>query len=298
VLNWIVASILTFWLGFNLLVVYLAVRPPRTPAICSPGVMGAPQQEVVIRSHDLIELSGWWVAGENPDSVAILCHGFCLSKGELSPVAYLLWEHGMSCLLFDFRAHGKSSGGTCSLGYHEKDDVVSAIEWIRKGNPNARIVLIGSSMGSVASALAWEENPDAVQALVLDSAYANLGKAVNGWWRFLGGGWLSVLLYPAAFLGVLTLKVNPFAVKLPPSLKSLAGKPVLFMHGTDDKVVPAKEAGKNLYALGPGTEAVWFSHSNHSEGRWEQPETYRTALLDFLTRNGFIEAKDREIPTD
>lgn len=293
-----VFAVLTIWLMLNFVIVMVAIRPPRTPSISSPGAMGAPQEIVTIKSHELIELSGWWVQGTHPTSVAILCHGYFLSKGELAPVAYSLWQQGFSCLLFDFRGHGKSTSGMCSFGYHEKDDVQSAMEWVRKKNPDARIVLIGSSMGSVASALAWAENPELANALVLDSAYSNLGKAVNGWWRFIGGKGLAAVLSPAALIGGPFLGFNPFSIKVPEYLERLQGRPMLFMHGTDDLVAPVKAAGKNLHAMGAGVEAVWFDGCGHSEGRWEQPETYRTTLLRFLATNGFIEAKDREIDAD
>ncbi len=285
---WLIWILLAVWLLLNFVVVLIAIRPPRIPSICSPGAIGAPQEIVTIKSHDLIELSGWWVQGSHPTSVAILCHGYFLSKGELAPIAYMLWQQGFSSLLFDFRGHGKSDGAVCSFGYHERNDVLSAMEWVRKRNPDARIVLIGSSMGSVASALAWAENPEMADALVLDSAYANLGKAVGGWWRFIGGTWLSILFWPAARIGVLFLGFNPFAIKVPEFLEQLRGRPMLFMHGTDDPVAPVKQAGKNLHAMGPGVEAVWFDGCNHSEGRWEQPETYRSALLRFLKKNSFF----------
>jgi pimeloyl-ACP methyl ester carboxylesterase len=293
-----IALFLTIWLLLNVLVAWFATHPPRTPSISSPGAIGAPQEIVAVKSHDLIELSGWWVQGTHPTSVAILCHGYLLSKGELAPVAFNLWEQGFSCLLFDFRGHGKSSPGIASFGFHEQDDVVSAVEWVKKRNPQARIVLIGSSMGSVASAIAWAEEPDLVEALVLDSAYANLGKACGGFWRFLGGRWLALLLWPSAYVGVLFLGFNPFSVKVPQYLEALRGKPVLFMHGTHDPVTSVKQAGKNLFALGPGVDAVWFDGCSHSEGRWEQPETYKSALLRFLERNQFLDHPKEEISDD
>ena len=297
-MTWIIGVIVALWLLGNLGVARLATRPPRTPILCSPGVMGAPQDEVLIRSHDLIELSGWWVQGSHPTSVAVLTHGYLLSKGELAPVAYLLWQHGVSCLLFDFRAHGKTIGGASTMGYLEKDDVQSALEWVKRRNPDSRVVLIGSSMGSVANAIAWSENPELAHALVLDSAYANLGKAALGFWRFLGGRWMQLLLWPSVYMGVLFTGFNPFSIQVPEYLEGLKGRPMMLMHGTDDPVASVKEAGKNLHAMGPETKAVWFQGSSHSEGRWERPETYRENLLEFLGSIDFLQPKDREIDND
>ncbi len=260
--------------------------------------MGAPQESVVIHSRDSIELSGWWIQGTHPTSVAVLCHGYVLTRGELAPIAFSLWQQGFSCLLFDFRSHGKSKGGKCSFGFHERFDVLSALEWVKDRNPQARTVLIGSSMGSVASAMSWAENPELADALVLDSAYANLGKAVGGWWHFVGGKALAAFLWPAVGLGGLFLGFNPFSIHLSDWLERLKGRPVLFLHGTDDLVAPAAEAGKNLFALGSSCESVWFEGCGHSEGRWEQPDRYREALLRFLSANGFFESKGREIDGD
>ena len=291
---WLAAVLVFIWLGFNLLAVRIGTRPPRTPILCSPGAIGSPQESITIRSHDLIELSGWWVQGSHSQNVAVLSHGYLLSKGELAPVAHWLWQRGFSCLLFDFRAHGKSDPALCTFGYHEKDDVVSVLEYVKKRNPESRVLLIGSSMGSVASALAWAGHPELADALVLDSAYANLGKAVGGWWNFVGGRWLQLILWPAAPLSVLFLGFNPFAVKVHEYLESLRGKPMLFMHGANDPVVPARQAGKNLFAMGPDIPTVWFPDCGHSEGRWEMPETYQAALFKFLVENSFLMTKVAE----
>jgi uncharacterized protein len=293
-LIWFLGILIFLWLGMNLIAVRIGTRPPRTPILCSPGAIGSPQEPVTIRSQDLIELSGWWVQGSHPKNVAVLSHGYLLSKGELAPVAYWLWQRGFSCLLFDFRGHGQSDPGPCTFGYQEKDDVVSALEYVKKRNPESQIVLIGSSMGSVASALAWAERPELADALVLDSAYSNLGKAVGGWWRFIGGWWLPLILWPAAPLSVLFLGFNPYAVKVHEYLESLRGRPMLFMHGANDPVVPARQAGKNLFAMGPDVPAVWFADCGHSEGRWELPDTYQAAILKFLEENGFLTPKVAE----
>lgn len=262
----------------------VSVRPPRTPLVCSPGAFGVPQETVTIDSR----LSAWWVPAEGATSVAILCHGYFLSKSELAPVACSLWKEGMACLLLDFRAHGKSKGGICTFGFREKEDVLAAVAWVRERVPDAKIVLIGSSMGSVASAFAFAERPDQIHGLVLDSAYNRLSDAVLGWWKFLGGWPLAALLSPTVFMGIPFLRLNPFNVRVCDALGKLKGKPVLVMHGDCDSLADPKKVPNNLEALGPGAECVWFEGCGHSEGRWEQPEKYRDNLLGFLRKNGFL----------
>jgi pimeloyl-ACP methyl ester carboxylesterase len=279
---------LGIYFALCLILTWISIKPPRTPILCSPGAFGAPQETVEIQSKGSIRLSAWWVPAKETKSVAILCHGYFLSKGELAPVAYALWREGISCLLFDFRCHGKSNGGSCSFGYRERDDVLAAVEWVRAKIPDAKIVLIGSSMGSVASAFAFAERPDQIQALVLDSAYNRLSDAVLGWWRFVGGWPLAILLSPTVLLGIPFMRLNPFQVKVSDALAKLKGKSILVMNGDKDLVAAPRQVLCNVKALGPEAEAMWFEGCGHSEGRWEQPDRYYSQLLQFLRKDGFL----------
>jgi len=267
-----------------------SVRPFRTPAISSPGAMGAPQESVTIPGADGLVLSGWWVEAPNAKGVAILAHGYFMSKGELAPVAYWLWEHGISCLLFDFRAHGKTKGGVCTFGYKERHDMAAAVRYARDRAPGLKAFAVGSSMGSVASAFAWADDPDLLDGLVLDSSYGRLTRAILGWWRFLGGTWLTVVLSPTVLIGGPLAGINPFKVDVAQALVKLQGKPVLLMHGTRDSLAEKSEAERNLSALGSESEAVWFEGCGHSEGRWEQPGLYHSALRSYLGRIGVLDA--------
>ncbi|MBN9500648.1 MAG: hypothetical protein BGO01_18565 [Armatimonadetes bacterium 55-13] len=276
------------YLALILGLLVFSTRPMRTPAITSPGAFGAPQEDVAIRVNEKIELSAWWIDAPESEAVVVLAHGYFLSKGELASVSYMLWQRGISSLLFDFRAHGKSKGGTCSFGVHEKDDVKAAVRYAKSRMPGKKVILIGSSMGSVAGALAWSEEPDLLDGLVLDSAYGRLSKAVLGWWKFMGGPWLSVLLSPTVILGGPFLGANPFRIDVSEALEKLKGRPILLMHGAKDVLASPKEAERNLFALGPGAKAVWFEGCDHSEGRWEQPEKYRVSVFEFLNELGIF----------
>ena len=279
---------LGIYFALCLILTWLSVKPPRTPILCSPGAFGAPQETIEIESTGNIRLSGWWVPAEGAKSVAIFCHGYFLSKGELAPVAYALWQKGVSGLLIDFRGHGKSKGGSCTFGYREREDVLVAVAWVRAKMPDAKIVLIGSSMGSVASAFAFAEQPEQIQALVLDSAYNRLSDAVLGWWRFVGGWPLAILLSPTVFFGIPFLRLNPFRLKVSDALAKLHHKHILVMHGDGDLVASPKQVLLNLKSLGPEAQAVWFEGCGHSEGRWEQPDRYYSQLLQFLRKDGFL----------
>ncbi len=282
---WIVGVLTVYLLGL-VLIAWLSLHPIRIPSYLSPGSLGAAQQEITVESDGNL-LRAWWVEAPNSHSVMVLAHGYMMNKCELTPEACLLWKHGVSCLLIDLRAHGKSGGKKSGLGVREKEDVRSAVMKARELCPNAKIGLMGSSMGAAAIAFAMGDDPLLADLIVLDSAYGRLDRAVNGWWRFIGGNALAAFLWPIVIICAPMAGVNPFRIDVAHSLAKLGLKPVLFMHGSKDNLASPFEAQRNFDATPGPKQIVWFEGCGHSEGRWEQSTKYQSALLDFLSLHGF-----------
>ncbi|HTQ08776.1 MAG TPA: alpha/beta hydrolase [Fimbriimonadaceae bacterium] len=265
-----------------------SLHPIRTPHFISPGLLGTPQEEIEIVSTKGVNLKCWWVdAGPRSNATAILCHGYVMNRSELTPVAHWLWQRGISSLLVEFRAHGKSGGGVTTIGVREADDVVAAVAEARRRRPGTRTLLIGSSMGSAACAFAAGQGVDA-DAIVLDSCYSRLIRASFGWWRFLGNRAVSIVLGPSVFFAGPLAGINPFKVDVAKALESTTC-PVLILHGRCDDLAEPCEAERNLAALGGRGEIVWFEGCGHSEFRWQQPELYYRELEAFLRRTGFLD---------
>jgi len=282
-------------------VAWLSLHPIRTPHFISPGLLGTSQEEIEIPSTDGVVLKCWWVnaaesAIRNPQSdiVAVLCHGYLMNRSELTPVAHWLWQRGASSLLIEFRGHGKTRGGLTTIGPKEAEDVAAAVLEVRRRMPQARIVFIGSSMGSAACALAAANGVEA-DAIVLDSCYSSLISASFGWWRFLGTKTLSYILGPAVLFAAPLARVNPFKVDVAKALEKVSC-PVLILHGRDDNLALPSEAERNLAALNGKGEIVWFDGCGHSEFRWTQPERYYQELESFLSRHDLFPVDSDAIP--
>jgi pimeloyl-ACP methyl ester carboxylesterase len=85
---------------------------------------------------------------EGADAIVVIAHGFTANKDDRSVVmlAERLHQAGYEVVSYDSRGHGQS-GGCCTLGKLEEQDVAAEVEWARDRAPN--IVLVGASMGAV-----------------------------------------------------------------------------------------------------------------------------------------------------
>jgi len=280
---WVVLGV--YVLGM-LAISWFSLHPIRIPVFISPGAMGAPQEDVEFSSDEL-KIRGWWVEAPNAKTVMILSHGYLMNRSELTPVAVQLWKRGISCLILDLRAHGKSGGKKSYLGYREASDVEAAVQYVRSRCPGVKVGLLGSSMGAAASGIACGRNPGLADFLVLDSAYSRLASAVIGWWRFVGGPPLAAILSPTVLLAAPMAGFNPFSVDVSQYLAVAGPIPTLILHGDADTLALPAEARRNFDALEGPKEIVWFPKMGHSEGRWELPDQYQSALFGFLDRQGF-----------
>lgn len=268
-----------------LVTLWIALRPWRIPLFLSPGSLGTTQERAEFPGP-LGLLKGWWVPCEDPSCVVVLAHGYYLNRAEMSPAALFLWQAGAACLLFDFRAHGSSAGKVTSLGWREREDVMAAVRHARERYPNKPIVLMGSSMGAAASALAVGDNPQTVDALILDSCYANMDDAAAGWWRFLGGKKLMLVMTPLRWLAPLVFGFRPRSVDVARCLAQLK-TPTLLLHGNRDLIVPLDQAERNA-AAGPHVRLVVFENCDHSEARWIHPHRYLAEVQGFLEAQGLL----------
>ena len=290
------AVILGIYLLLLLLIAWISLHPYRIPVFLSPGLLGYPQEDVSFPSSDGTLLKGWWVDVPDAKAIAVLAHGYMMNRSELSPLVTLLAKRGIACLFFDFRAHGRSGGRRSFLGHREREDIAAASQFARSRAPGAKIILIGSSMGAAASALAAGDQADLADALVLDCAYSRLSGAIIGWWRFLGGRPLAFLLWPTTLVSMPLAGFNPFSIDVASALSKAGPVPVLFFHGDKDTLALPSEALKNQAACQGPTKLVWLPGCGHAEGRWIHPELYNAVLASFLDEFVLIGEPDIATP--
>jgi len=101
---------------------------------------------------------------QDPSAIAVVCHPLTTHGGTLHNkvvfrVARGLESANVATVRFNFRGAG-TSGGSFDAGEGEQDDVVAAIDWMKKKHPGLKLIVGGFSFGSWVATRVACERPD------------------------------------------------------------------------------------------------------------------------------------------
>jgi uncharacterized protein len=246
---------------------------------------GAAEEVSFSSAQDDVRISGWFFAaqGTRPAPAVVLCHGVWTGRRECLPLALRFLNAGYNVLCFDFRAHGLSGGRFTSVGHHETNDVIGAVEYLAQ-RPEVdadRIGVVGFSMGAAATIQAAARCPS-IAAVVADSAYASFVDAA----KYSFDAVTRLPHYPVAPLAMAWAKwiVNVDATRLRPVdvIGRIAPRPVMITHGLLDEIVPVQQA-YTLFKAAEEPKELWVVPGAHHVGaRDTQPDEYFERVEAFL----------------
>jgi pimeloyl-ACP methyl ester carboxylesterase len=233
-------------------------RPsPMDELAMSPFETGADYEDVTFpdaRGDHMIH--GWWLSRPETDRVIIGCGGYRGYKWHLVGIGTALWRAGFNVLLFDYYGHGADVGRRISLGYHEINDFLAALDFAEQRIPNARVGVIGYSMGG-AIAIMGAALRDVVLALVADSPFTRHADVIADNVRnvlHLPGKPVARLAdyFLPRIAGYRHADVEPIN-----SIAAIAPRPLLLIHGTKDQTVPLHHAYEN-FAAAQEPKELWI----------------------------------------
>ncbi len=222
-----------------------------------------PYERVEFDTADGARLVAWFVPGSPerprpPDVAVVLHHHYGGQKATVLPWIAWLHEQGWPCLAFDARGHAESSDSPEGRGSFvaRRADAQAACDELRR-RCFARLVGFGQSQGAAALVMGVAGRED-VLGVILDSGPApEMGTAA---WGLAGNmlgrvgrerpGWRALLA--ARILPGTAPLIHPAVLWA--SLARLRGRPLLWLHGGRDDVIPR------------ACSAVWF-HALRSR-RW------------------------------
>ncbi|MCX6029124.1 MAG: alpha/beta fold hydrolase [Chloroflexi bacterium] len=281
----ILLGLLALPLALGYLFSHRLTRRHRPDHTRSPAEYGLAFEKIAFRTADGLTLRGWWIPAPDSDRAIITLHGY---GGSMDPdVQYVpaFHEAGFNVLMFDFRAHGRSDGRICTIGYLERQDALAAVEFVR-GRGIERIGMLGFSMGGIVAMLTAPRCPH-VRAVISDGGPARFKTALAVHGVELGvPQWLSAPLTWLT-LAVTSLRVgaNQFLYEPIRWVGKIAPRPILFIHGDRDQYVPPADFAALVAAAGPAAEVWRVAGAGHRTVDQVAPEEYRRRVLSFFEKH-------------
>jgi fermentation-respiration switch protein FrsA (DUF1100 family) len=265
----------------------------------TPAALGLNYRDVSFLSRqDHLLLQGWFMPGMLPNGqltterTIIMVHGLHSNRealeGGLLNLSAALVHKGFAILVFDFRGHGQSAPAPLSMGYFEQRDVLGAVDYLRTGvlpypelgRPRA-IGGWGISMGGATMLLAAAHEP-AIRGVVADSAYAAFVPLLERNALMPGPIIPGVLFAMQMLYGINYNAVRPVDV-----VASIAPRPLFFIEGTSDGLVPPWNMNLLASAARSAPDAhvqTWLVHgANHIQSYDIMGNVYVQRVAVFFT---------------
>jgi uncharacterized protein len=233
--------------------------------------------DVRFPARDGATIAGWY-APSRTGAALLLCGGSGDDRTGMLAQARLLAGAGYGVLLFDWPGSGES-GGRMRVGAPEHAAVEGALDWLaaRTDVHDGRVGLLAFSLGTyIATPVAVADGR--VRALVLEGAFPDVDEQTRVEYAHAGpaSSWGAVLGTRA---GGLRLE-GPRPTEI---IGRFAPRPVLFIMGTADRVVPPALTRVVFGAAREPRELWEIAGAAHGDYLDVDP-TFGPRLLEFLGR--------------
>ena len=210
----------------------------------------------------------WWIPADQPsDRYLIYLHGSALNIGANVSHARRFKKMGFSVLLISYRGYGQSDGNFPTETQIYRDAEVAWNYLVKqKGISPADIFIYGHSLGGAVAINLAISHPEA-KGLIVEATFtsiADMGRRHN--------------FYRLLPLGLITHQRFDSIGKID-RLKM----PVLFLHGTEDNVVPFTMS-RRLYEKAPSPKRLkLISGGGHNNSATVGGAEYLKSVKDFIT---------------
>jgi alpha/beta superfamily hydrolase len=193
----------------------------------------------------------------------VYCHGNSGCQLDCEEILDVALVSGFCVLGFDFSGCGNSEGDVVSLGFFEKDDIESVVQFLYSRTPDIKIVLWGRSMGAVSCIFYVYCNPH-IYGLILDSPFCDFSVAADkiiSDYKILPK-FLRKLLFNSTSEYI--QKHHNFNIKSlkPGDFIKNCKIPSIFIHSVEDSLIEISSS-RQLYSLVKGPKSLLEITGNH-----------------------------------
>lgn len=215
---------------------------------------------------------------------AICVHGYMGAPSIQAPFAKHFYDNGYNVICPCLRAHGDDTHRYCSMGWHDKDIVITWIEYLVKKYPDCEIVLHGVSMGASTVMLATGEKlPENVKCAVSDCGFSSCKEE----FIHVMKNNMKIPVFPFFYLGNMFSVVRGnfnFEKCLPVKAVAKSETPTLFIHGTGDDFVPYHMIDDVFNACSAEKERLDVPDAVHAVALAYDPELYFSTMDNFIKK--------------
>src|SRR5260221_8770833 len=199
--------------------------------------------EARIPTEDGETLYGWWAPAQPGHGAIVYLVGKGLVLSDGAGLFADLAAHGFGVLGIDYRGNGLSTGHPSESGL--RADARAAFDFVRDAAPEARIAVVGESLGTGIAVGLARDRP--VAGILLNSPYASIVRLFE-----LRGMKLPYRL----------LMADPLDSE---ALIGGLGVPVMILHSRADQAIPIAEARRLYAAAREPKEMIEIDGANHGE---------------------------------
>lgn len=238
------------------------------------------REDRYIVSDDGLKLHAYYCKSpKDTHKYVIACHGYTGKAGDMGVYAMNFTDNGFCVLMPDARAHGESEGKVIGMGWPERFDILRWIDYIVEQDSEAQIVLYGISMGA-ATVLntTGEKLPDNVKAAIEDCGYSS----VSGLMRSMSHMPNFPLIYGVSLVNQISGGESLIKENVTDQVKK-SSTPTLFIHGTDDWLVPFDMLDELYNAAECEKQRLEVKGASHAGSSSTEPELYWSTVFNFVS---------------
>ena len=237
----------------------------------TPAEYQLPFEDVYVKVNDgngkNERIHAWWIPAENPSDLYLLyLHGSALNIGANITHARRFHQMGFSVFLISYRGYGKSDG-TFPTEAQIYADARSAWTYLveQKGIDPKAIFIYGHSLGGAVAIQLALNNP-AAGGLIVEAAFTSIADMARRIPKYR--------IFPLELIVHERFDSIEKVGRLQP--------PVLYIHGTDDKLVPSEMSSELYKHTASSKQLKFIPGGGHNNSAAVGGDEYLQAVKNFI----------------
>jgi len=223
-----------------------------------------------------------WMPEEGADKTIILVHGITSTLYGAMKYYKLYKDMGFNVFVYDHRNHGKSGGTATTLGYHEKVDLETCVQWVKdQVGQDSLVGTHGESMGA-ATVIQHAATYESVDFVVADCPFADLSRELTDVSKrdHKIPIWMTL---PAASLISKVTGNGWYRETSPIRVIGDIDIPLMIIHGDSDTYITPDHAQDLYEAKVHGVRRLYYAKgADHAMSIIKDRENYCAEVKDFL----------------